>query len=307
MIRALVRTVTVLVVAALAVPVPHLNAHSEADGTKTLYVSVLDESGKPVKDMTAADFAMREDGRDIQIISAGPAQDPLQVVFLVDTSGSAVQLTQDIRKGVGGFIAQLHSVRADAAIELMEFGQAAVAATPFTTDDAVLLKALDKLVGKPNADAVMLEALNQATSDLAKRPSPRRAVVSLNMDPSRELIGDTNRIKDGFRKSVAQLWALTLQISNINITAGKNASAGASMNAASPRNAVLSQLGSQTGGTHDNINTPSGIEGTLRQYADALTYQYEIVYKSPNKSAKVVQVGTTRQGVKLHASGFAPQ
>jgi hypothetical protein len=70
---------------------------------------------------------------------------------------------------------------------------------------------------------------------------------------------------------------------------------------------VLSQLATQTGGTHDNINTPSAIEGVLRQYADALTYQYEIVYKSPNKSAKVVQVGTTRQGVKLHASGFAPQ
>jgi len=307
MSRALIRTVIVAAVAGLAVPAAHVNARLGADGTKTLYLSVLDESGKPVKDMTAAEFAMREDGKDIQIISAGPAQDPLQVVFLVDTSGSAVQLTQDIRNGVGGFVKQLHSVRTDAAIELMEFGQAAVAATPFTTDDAVLLKALEKLVGKPNADAVMLEALNQATSDLGKRPSPRRAVVSLNMGPSLELIGDTNRIKDGFRKSVAQMWALTLQVSNISISAGKNAGASATASGSSTRNAVLSQLATQTGGTHDNINTPSAIEGVLRQYADALTYQYEIVYKSPNKSAKVVQVGTTRQGVKLHASGFAPQ
>jgi hypothetical protein len=45
----------------------------------------------------------------------------------------------------------------------------------------------------------------------------------------------------------------------------------------------------------------------LKQWADALTYQYEIVYKPASKSAKVVQVGTTRQGVKLHASVFAPQ
>ena len=52
----------------------------------------------------------------------------------------------------------------------------------------------------------------------------------------------------------------------------------------------------------------SAVEGILKGYADALVYQYEVVYKRPesNKATKVIQLGTTRQGVKLHASGYAP-
>jgi VWFA-related protein len=307
MTRTLTRVASVTAAAALLLPAARLAARSGPEGTKTLYVSVLDESGKPVKDMTADQLAMREDGKDIQIVSVGPAQEPLQVVLLVDTSDSAVSLTSDIRRAVGSFIKQLHSVRNDAAIELMEFGQAAVATTPFTSDDEVLLKALNTMVGKPSADAVMLEAMQQAANDLAKRPSPRRAVVAFNTDPSRELVGDTNKIKDSYRKSVAQFWSVSLQVENVTIRAGKGASAGASMTASATRNAVLTQLSQQTGGQHEMLNAAAGVEGLLQQFADALTYQYEIVYKSPNKSAKVVQVGTTRQGVKLHASGFAPQ
>ncbi len=277
------------------------------EGTKSVYVSALDASGNPVKDMTADDFRMREDGKDVEVLKLQPAQDPLQVVFLVDTSGSSVRLTQDIRNGATAFIKQLHSVRSDAAIELMEFGQASVAATTFTTDDTVLFKALDKLVGKPDADAVMLEAMLQATQDLSKRPSQRRAVVGLNTDPARELIGDTNKIKDGFRKSVAQMWALTLHQTGITLTTKASAGAAANANLGDTRNAALSQLAQQTGGAHDNIDTASGVEPRLKQYADALTYQYELIYKKTSNNAKVIQVGTTRDGVKLHASGFAPQ
>jgi hypothetical protein len=93
MTRTLIRATTVAAAAALVLPAARLVARSGPEGTKTLYLSVLDESGKPVKDMTADQLAMREDGKDIQIISVGPAQEPLQVVFLVDTSDSATQLT----------------------------------------------------------------------------------------------------------------------------------------------------------------------------------------------------------------------
>ena len=311
MTRTLMRAMSVTAAAALVLTTARVTARSGPEGTKTLYVSVLDAAGKPVKDMTADEFRMREDNKDVQIISVGPAHDPLQVVFLVDTSDSAVPLTSDIRRAVSGFIKQLHGVRNDAAIQLMEFGQAAVATTPFTNDDEVLTKALAKMVGKPTADAVMLEAMQQAAGNLAKRPSPRRAVVAFNTDPSRELVGDTSKIRDAYAKSVAQLWSATLQVTNVSIQAGRSAngrtSAADTMNASATRNAVITKLSEQTGGQHEMLTTPSALDGLLQQYADALTYQYEVVYRPPNKSGKVVQIGTTRQGVKLHASGFAPQ
>ena len=287
--------------ALLTLPAARLNARAEQEDTKSLFVSVLDDSGKPVKDMTADEFRLREDGTDREIDTVRPAQPPLQIVFLVDTSDSAVRLTQDIRSAVMAFITQVHTLRNDAPVELMEFGQAAVAATPFVTGNEDLQKALTRLVGKPGANAVLLEGLDQANADLAKRPSPRRAVVALNIEPSRELNGDTNKVKDGFRKSGAQLWSLSLVYQDIaRATPGRSSTT-------ETRNAMLQTLATETGGLRDTIVTQGSMPEILKQWADDLTYQYEIVYKRPGRSAKVVQVGTTRGGVHLHASGFAPQ
>lgn len=299
--RSILGVATVAAAALLVLPATRLSARAEQEGTKSLFVSVLDDSGNPVKDMTADEFRLREDGTDREIETVRPAQPPLQVVFLVDTSDSAVRLTQDIRSAVMRFITEVHSVRNDAPIELMEFGQAAVAATPFVTGNEDLQKALDRLVGKPGATAVLLEGLDQANADLAKRPSPRRAVVALNIEPSRELNGDTNKVKDGFRKSGAQLWSLSLVYQDIaRATPGRSSTT-------ETRNAMLQTLATQSGGLRDTIMGQASMGDILKQWADDLSYQYEIVYRRPGKSAKVVQVGTTRGGVHLHASGFAPQ
>jgi VWFA-related protein len=314
---------TLAATAALALPAARVAARSTQEGTKSLYLSVLDESGKPVKDMALGEILMREDNKDVQIISVGPAQTPLQVVMLVDTSDSAARLTQDIRTAVGAFIKQLHAVRQDAMIELMEFGQAPIPATRFTSDETVLLSALNKMVGKPTVNAVLLEALVQANKDLDKLPNQRRAVVSLNIEPSNELTQNTKPVRDGFQKSGAQLWSLSLQAQNLAIgaapqihsgvadglstSAGSTSAAATAANATASRNAMLQDFSKATGGSRETINGPSAMADILKGWADALTYQYEIVYKPTGKNAKVVQVGTTRQGVHLHASGFAPQ
>jgi hypothetical protein len=73
------------------------------------------------------------------------------------------------------------------------------------------------------------------------------------------------------------------------------------------RDIVLNALTKNTGGNREFIVGQSALVTVLRSYADALTAQYELTYKRPGKSAQVVQVGTTRQGIKLHASGYAPQ
>ena len=320
MARSLVRAVVVAGVAVVAWPAAHVAVRADQkEGQKTIYVSVLDDAGKPVKDMTADEFALREDGKDRQIVSVGPAREPLQVVMLVDTSDSAVRLVQDIRTAVGDFIKELHAVRNDAAVELMEFGQAPVPATKFITDDQVLLGALNKLVGKPTADAVLLEAIAQANKDLQKQPSARRAIVALNVEPSNELSQNATALRDGFRKSNAQLWSLSLQSRDVAMSAagvkpgyedavGGNVSAAANAaNKTSARNAMLTDFAKVTGGYRDMINGQSAMGDILKRWADALTYQYAVTYVRDSGSPKVVQIGTTRPGVHLHASGYPPQ
>jgi hypothetical protein len=272
---------------------PRMAARSAPAADKSIFVSALDASGKPVKDLTTEELRLREDGVDREIVSVKPATQPLQIAFLADSTAAADDLIRDIRVSLSAFVKQVHATSPDAPISLMEFGQAAVTIVPFVTDDATLENGINKLVGRPNAASVLLEAIIAASNNLAKRPSPRRAIVSLNIEPSNEQSReDPKRINEALRTSGAQLWSVSLQ-------------KGALKNPT--RDVVLNGLTRNTGGSREFIVGPSAIETVLKRYADALTSQYEVIYKRPGTSGQVVQVGTLRQNITLHASGFAPR
>ena len=117
--------------------------------------------------------------------------------------------------------------------------------------------------------------------------------MALNVEPSDERSQEQpKRIIESLRRSVAQLWCVSIQ-------------KGALKNAT--RDVVLNDFTKNTGGDRQFIVGQSAIETWLRRYADALTAQYEAIYKRPASKAQQVQIGTTRSGVRLHASGFAPQ
>jgi hypothetical protein len=76
----------------------------------------------------------------------------------------------------------------------------------------------------------------------------------------------------------------------------------------SKRDVVLNDYATLTGGQRDYVVGISAVADLLKAYANALGMQYEVVYERPEnaRNVKVVQVGNTK-GLKVHASGFAPQ
>jgi hypothetical protein len=267
-------------------------ANSQGQNERKIFFSAI-QDGKPVKDIRMDEILIREDGVDRELVSVKPATDTLNIMLLADTTPAVDEMLRDVRVSLTAFVQQVHAVDPNTQISLMEFGQAAVTVVPFTTSDADLEKGVNKLTGKPRSASVLLEAINAASNSLGKRPSPRRAIVTLNIEPSDEQSQeDPKRIVESLRKSVAQLWSVSIQ-------------KGALKNA--QRDVVLNVLTKNTGGAREFIVGQSAIETILKNFADALTAQYEAIYKRPGSKATAVQIGVTRQGVRLHASGFAPQ
>src|SRR4029079_15805827 len=102
---------------------------------KSLFVAVLDESGRPVRQSTADDVLIREDGQDRTVVEVKPASQPISVAVLIDTAqgqrvadayGTTEEYVRDLRVCVAGFAEQLLTLAPDASVSLMEFGQAAV-------------------------------------------------------------------------------------------------------------------------------------------------------------------------------------
>jgi hypothetical protein len=289
---------------------PALTAIEQAE--KTIFLSVVDQDGKSVTDLTTADIAILENpGAEREVVSVKKSTQPLAVVVLADTTKQAggtgmmssntsqtgaAELIRDIRVSTGAFMKDIISANPASQMMLMEFGQAAVPVTKMTSDIAELEKGVTRLFPKPGAASVLLEAIIDASKELAKTATPRRAIVALNIEPgdeqSRQQI---KQLHEGLVKARATIWAVSLQVGT-----NKN----------QMRGLVLEKLTGDHGGRREFIQSQSALEQVMKSFADNLINQYEVTYKRPagGPDPQIVRVGVRgRSGLKLHASLIPPQ
>ena len=262
---------------------------------KSIYVTVVDEAGKPVTGLAATDFGIREDNVIREVTAAKAATEPLSVVLLADTTSSVGENVRDIRTGALAFAREFLKASPESQIQLSEFQGAATVRVKFTPKLPDLEKAITRLFPQPETASVLLEAIVDASKDLGRRPTPRRAIVTVNMEPSGEQSQlQPKDVANEVMKSGASLWSISVQT-------------GSNRNMA--RDQVLSGLAVNTGGMRQTINSASALENWMKVFAGCLTSQYVVTYKRPDATpAKIVQVAL-RQGLghKALASFAAPK
>lgn len=268
-------------------------AASREGDEKSIFISVVDTAGQPASGLTAADFAIREDGVDREIVSAKLSSEPLHVALLADTTGGAARHVQPIRAGLKAFIDHVLAANAGSRVALWEFGEAPRRLTDFTDDPAKLGKEVGRLFPRSQSGSFLLDTIHDVSQALSRTESKRRAIVVLSVDPADEQSQqDPKKIADVMARSRAQLWGLSLQ----NGTAQNGR-----------QDLIINMFMRNAGGRRDQIVSDTGIEAGMRRLATMLTTQYELTYRRPSGAAKVVQTGIRRDGLRIIAGLVAPQ
>ena len=142
--------------------------------TRDVYVSVLDNKEATVPGLTAADFTVREDGAPREVLRAGPATAPMQLILLVDDSEALSPALQPMREGLTKFVEKLQG---HAEIGIVTVGERSTSLVPFTTDVNALKRGITRIFARTTS--VLLRTLCSCGE---KAGGPRRP---RSLSPSR--------------------------------------------------------------------------------------------------------------------------
>jgi VWFA-related protein len=280
---------------------PSATAQGTQAGDRVVLAAVVDGSGKPVKDLAKADWVVNEDGTGRTLVDAKSATDPMEIILVVDTTKGSQTYVPDIRSGLLAFVQAIRAGSPDSEIALMTFGGQSMLLVDFKKPPTDVDKAIQKLYPNASSGSVMLEALVDASKKLAKTTSPRRVIVSLNLEGSSEssqLL--PQNVVNAVQATGTSLWAVSFRNPEASDLIGGS-------NGSQTREQVLSGLTGGTGGVQRTVNVSSAIPVQLRQIADTLLSQYVVTYTRPDGPApRLLQVVVNRPGVQVLASKVPP-
>jgi VWFA-related protein len=257
--------------------------------TRDIYVSVLDSKETPVTGLTAADFTVKEDGVSREVLRAGPATAPLQLILLVDDSEALTPALQPMREGLTKFVEKMHG---HGDIGIVTVGDRPTSLVPPTTDVSALQRGITRIFARSGAGAYMLEGIQEVSQGFQKRKAERAVIVAITM----EGVEFSNLQYDSVLKTLdasgAALHVLSIGSPNRSMS-----------DELRNLNMVIAEGTKNTGGRRDQVLAVSGIPEALLRVAEELNNQYVVTYGRPERliPPEKIQVTVSRPGVTVRA------
>jgi hypothetical protein len=264
---------------------------------RSLYVSVVNEEGAPVPDLGESDFVVREDNVAREVLRVGPAEEPMQIAVLVDTSQTARENISHMRTALPPFVTALtnpNEAGAKNEVAIIAFGERPTIFTDYTTNVAALQKGISRIWAAQDAGAYLLDALLEVTRGFKVREAKRPVIVAIAVEGPELSYRQYDQVLGPLRDSGAPFYALMIGSPSADISdQGRS------------RGIVLDRGPSETGGRRDQLLTGMALPDRLKQLAAQLTHQYRVTYARPQSliPPERVTVSTPRPG--LTARGTA--
>jgi len=287
-------------------PVPTLKKQPEqevspgdvvsVDTTEVMFpVTVRDDSGRLINDLTRNDFRVYEDNTLQPLSDLALRQVPVDVILMVDSSSSVANNLDDFRRAAQGFAAKLAS---DDRISLIKFDDRIELLQDWTKSRFQLQRALNRI--EPGMFTRLNDALVLAAREQFGSTQSRRAIIVLTdgVDSGR---GST---AEQALQAVLNAQASVYVVSNGEISrAAKRSQLNALLNSDSvtfnqiriddlreglraldESEVKLTRLADATGGRIYEPVSFSRLDDAYREVAEELRHQYAIYYTPSNKT-----------------------
>jgi hypothetical protein len=262
-------------------------------------VTVMERDGIPVRDLTIADFVVREDGAAREVLNVEAATRADHIVVLVDDSQAMAPNVIDVREGLQAFIRAVTDVAAPPRVRLTTVGDRPTVQVDFTTSADVLLRGAERVVPRPGAGATLLDAVVETARDLRTRGITGAGIVAFVVEGGQEF-SDVSRqqVERTIRESGASLWAIQLATPSGPDMSGPGGE----------RAAVLGGVTTDSGGLNRVVLSRQGIVAAFSSIGDALSASYDITYGRPDRliPPSRIDVSTREAAHKVLASRWTP-
>jgi len=144
--------------------------------------SVLDRYGRAIGGMRESDFTVWENGVERRVTNVSPANEPFNLVLLLDVSGSVEERMDFIRKAARDF---LRTTSPQDRISIISFRDDIQIISDFSTDRQLLSKKLDEI--DAGGGTALYDALGYVIAEPLKRLRGERTAIVVMSD------GDDNK------------------------------------------------------------------------------------------------------------------
>ena len=144
--------------------------------------SVTDRNGRAISGMRESDFIVFENGIERRVTNVSPANEPFNLILLLDVSGSVEERMDFIRKAARDF---LRTASPQDRISIISFRDDIQVISDFSTDRQMLSRKLDEI--DAGGGTALYDALGYVLSEPVKRLRGERTAIVVMSD------GDDNK------------------------------------------------------------------------------------------------------------------
>lgn len=274
--------------------------------TVRVFVTVTDRDGRLVTTLAKEDFEIRDNGRPQPIALFDSGTQPIQLVVMLDVSGSMQGNLPLLRDAASHLFAALGP--ADRA-RVGTFGHEITISPSFTANPATLAAALPTSIA-PDAPTPLWRGINHAIAAFDDGDSARRVVLVLSdgRDSGSFSLGQRPvsqaQVIDEARNQDVMVYAIGMRSRGPRspMTSIGPGSLQSTLAADLP-DPGLARVAEETGGGYLELRANQDLGAAFAQVADELHRQYLLGYAVPDRDGKVhdIDVRVSTRGLKPRA------